>query len=330
MITIFIHNQQAFCLQFVSITPKNMNPKSPEARNRDDKPFEGMVIANSKELKMISSRSACPHCGKSRMYFCYTCFIPVSRLEGRIPQCKLPIKVDIIKHRREIDGKSTSAHAAVLAPQDVNVYTYPDVPEYELDGRTVLLYPGTEARTVQELFIGKSNMPSYSELLLAELPSGYNVGTLMTKVLKDSCDNEIYHVDKLPIDRVVLIDSTWNQSRGIYADSRLQKIPKIVLQNRASQFWRHQRGSPRWYLSTIEALHQLLLEIHICAWGRSEHYNSYLTNHYPVHSEQEYHPQCQPYEGQYDDLLFFFKFLYEKLHTLYKHEDLLSYKRPMT
>ncbi|XP_075982928.1 tRNA-uridine aminocarboxypropyltransferase 1 [Anticarsia gemmatalis] len=307
-----------------------MNPKSPEARNRDDKPFEGMIITNADEVEKLASRSACPRCGKSRMYFCYTCYVPVSQLEGRIPVCQLPIKVDIIKHRREIDGKSTSAHAAVLAPHDVNVYTYPDVPEYTLDGRTVLLYPGAEARTVRELFTGKRNTPSYSELLLAELPSGYNVGTLMTKVLNESENDEIFHVDKLPIERVVLIDSTWNQSRGIYADKRLQRIPKIVLQNRASQFWRHQRGSPRWYLSTIEALHQLLLEIHLCAWGRSESYNSFLTNHYPIHSAHVNHPHCQPYEGQYDNLLYFFKFLYEKLHSLYQHEDLLAYKRPMT
>lgn len=212
----------------------------------------------------------------------------------------------------------------------MNVYTYPDVPEYPLDGRTVLLYPGAEASTVREFYTGKRNTPSYSELLLAELPSGYNVGTLMTKVLNGSVDDEIYHVSKLPIDRVVLIDSTWNQSRGIYAHERLQKMPKIVLQNRASQFWRHQRGSPRWYLSTIEALHQLLLEIHLCAWGRCEQYTSPLTSHYPVHSKHDIHPQCQPYEGQYDNLLYFFKFLYEKLHTLYQHEDLLAYKRPMT
>ncbi|XP_021196814.3 tRNA-uridine aminocarboxypropyltransferase 1 [Helicoverpa armigera] len=306
-----------------------MNPKSEEARNRDENPFEGMVIASSESLDNLEGRSACPRCGKSRMYFCYTCYVPVSLIAGKIPECKLPIKVDIIKHRREIDGKSTSAHAAVLAPNDVTVYTYPDVPEYPLDGKTVLLFPGAEARTVQELFTGKDNAPSYSDLLLAELPSGYNVGTLMTKVLKHQDINEIQHAHKFPIDRVVLIDSTWNQSRGIYADERLQKIPTIVLQRRASQFWRHQKGSPRWYLSTIEALHQLLLELHICAWGRSEHYKSFLTVYSPVHKDDN-HPQCKPYIGQYDNLLYFFKFMYEKLHKLYKHESLLAYTRPMT
>lgn len=43
---------------------------------------------------------------------------------------QLPIKIDIIKHQNECDGKSTSAHAAVLAPDDVRVFTYPCIPDY--------------------------------------------------------------------------------------------------------------------------------------------------------------------------------------------------------
>lgn len=42
---------------------------------------------------------------------------------------KLPVKIDIIKHPREIEGKSTAVHAAVLAPEDVKIYIYPDFPE---------------------------------------------------------------------------------------------------------------------------------------------------------------------------------------------------------
>lgn len=241
----------------------------------------------------------------------------------------MPIKVDIIKHKREIDGKSTSAHAAVLASKDVNIYTYPDIPQFSNDEKVVLLYPGTDACTVRELFTGRYKYQSYSEHLLAELPHGYNVGTLMKKIFEsDHQKYEIYHSQKLPIDRLILIDSTWNQSRGIYADSRLKCIPKVVLQKRISHFWRHQKGSPRWYLSTIEALHQFLLELHICAWGRNAEYVSELTHQYPIH-EKENHAQCKPYNGQYDDLLYFFKFMYEKLHRLYDHENLLAYKRPM-
>lgn len=203
------------------------------------------------------------------------------------------------------------------------------MPQYEYNSRTVLLYPGADAYTVRELYTGKQTAVSYSDQRLAELPAGYNVGTLMTKSYNRDKSQHIYHVKRLPVDRVVLIDSTWNQSRGIFADERLQKIPKIVLQDRVSQFWRYQKGSPRWYLSTVEALHELLLELHLSAWGRSKLYISNLTMSYPVHIEDD-HTECTPYKGQYDNLLYFFKYMYEKLHTLYKHDDMLAYKRPMT
>lgn len=66
-----------------------MNPKSPEARSRNDNPFEGLKISNSCVLNELTSRSPCPRCGKSRMYFCYTCFVPVAQLEGGIPICNV-------------------------------------------------------------------------------------------------------------------------------------------------------------------------------------------------------------------------------------------------
>lgn len=66
-----------------------MNPKSLEARNRDDKPFDGLKISNSDALHSLGMRSPCPRCNKSRMYFCYTCFVPVNQLEGRIPLCRV-------------------------------------------------------------------------------------------------------------------------------------------------------------------------------------------------------------------------------------------------
>ena len=47
---------------------------------------------------------------------------------------QLPLKIDIIKHPSEVDGKSTSAHAKVLAPDDVNIYAYPCIPDYPRDG----------------------------------------------------------------------------------------------------------------------------------------------------------------------------------------------------
>lgn len=33
--------------------------------------------------------------------------------------------------------------------------------------------------------------------------------------------------------------------------------------------------------------------------------------------------------NKFDNLLFFFRFMYDKIHSLYDHESLKSYKRPL-
>ena len=71
-----------------------------------------------------------------------------------------------------------------------------------------------------------------------------------------------------------------------------------------SQFWRHQEGSPRWYLATVEAVHEFLVEF------------------YRINNQVEY-------DGRFDNLLFFFRFMYSKIHVLYDSSSLRAYKRPM-
>lgn len=59
---------------------------------------------------------------------------------------QLPLKIDIIKHPNETDGKSTAVHAKLLAPEDVTIYTYPCIPDYE-DMRN-------EVRSVWNMHVG--------------------------------------------------------------------------------------------------------------------------------------------------------------------------------
>lgn len=109
-----------------------------------------------------------------------------------------------------------------------------------------------------------------------QLPKGINRSTLLKHRLneviahndqrestQDRC-HIAFNRNNLPIKRAVFIDSTWNQCKGIFSDSRLKKLKTVVLQNRLSQFWRHQKGSPRWFLATIEG--KLLF---ICVFGSS-------------------------------------------------------------
>lgn len=107
-----------------------------------------------------------------------------------------------------------------------------------------------------------------------QLPKGINRSTLLRHRLNEvsihddrrdastqSRNQSTFTCENLPIKRAVIIDSTWNQCKGIFNDRRLKQLKTVVLQNRLSQFWRHQKGSPRWYLSTIEGVYFCLREI---------------------------------------------------------------------
>lgn len=118
----------------------------------------------------------------------------------------------------------------------------------------------------------------------------------------------------------------------------MRDLQCVILKSRISQFWRHQKKSPRWYLATIEAVHQFLVELHTCAFDILK--STYKENQSVEDKEkkgisttvgQDYSAFCpnQKYDGRYDNLLYFFKYMYEKIHTIYDHDKLWAYKRPL-
>lgn len=144
-------------------------------------------------------------------------------------------------------------------------------------------------------------------------------------------------------------------------------LPSVVLKSRLSQFWRHQADSPRWYLATVEAIHQFLVELDAVQWkcNRRTGLDINITNRLisesilsedvgkqGVEEQSEDKQVNEPgaktigeehegdtsstdnqllseycYTGQYDNLLFFFRFMYCMIHMLYDHDKLKSYKR---
>ncbi|XP_017008653.2 tRNA-uridine aminocarboxypropyltransferase 1 [Drosophila takahashii] len=306
-------------------------------------PFVNMRISDHSILDTIEGRHNCRLCNRSRKFFCYSCYIPVGELEDLLPRLALPLQIDIIKHKKEIDGKSSAVHAAVLAPEHVRIHTFPDIPDYREETGVVLIFPSATALTVPQLF--ERNV----QLQIGDnygLPKGHHMGTMLRRRMDEVEIEEhpktpkTWTLDNLPIRRAVFIDSTWNQSRGIYADERIRGLRTVVLQNRLSQFWRHQRGSPRWYLATIEAIHQFLLEVHINAWGLNSGYrgldNLEITEGFhqlaaplKIDASIEDVDRLSPYNGQYDNLLFFFANMYDLIHKYYDHNDLISYRRPI-
>lgn len=85
--------------------------------------------------------------------------------------------------------------------------------------------------------------------------------------------------------RVVFIDSTWSQTNQIASDERLRELLQVELRTRKTCFWRHQKGKPDTFLSTIEAIYYFLVDYHSAV-------------------------QKEKYRGQYDNLLFFYSFMY--------------------
>lgn len=257
---------------------------------------------------------------------------------------QLPIQIDIIKHRSEIDGKSTSAHASILASNHVKVYEYPMIPDYSTEEGVVLIFPSQDSCSIASLFSNNDEYTNHRSAAI-EVPKGINLGTLLLHKLNETNPAQIskhsnYNWSNIPVKRAVFIDSTWNQCRGIYKDNKINSLKCVVLQNRLTQFWRHQQGTPRWYLSTIEAVHQFLIELHMHAFGLNAEYlgldqlelsKEFLSN---IKISNDNHlgdgnNLLQPYNGQYDNLLFFFTYMYDLIHSYYDHDKLKSYKRPM-
>lgn len=191
-----------------------------------------------------------------------------------------------------------------------------------------MIFPSANAKSIQQLIKNENRLKTEE----GNVPKGHHNGTLMKEFSTNirNCNQCTRLLDEVPVDRAVFIDSTWNQSRGIYKDERIRKLPCVVIQNRISQFWRHQKGSPRWYLATIEAIHQFLIEIHVNVWGVHQDYagikhcfnDNYLKQSVITRNENAYN-------GQYDNILFFFKHMYDLIHAYYDHDQLLSYKRPL-
>jgi hypothetical protein len=54
----------------------------------------------------------------------------------------LNLIMNSIKHEAESDGKTTALHARVLANEDVRVYSWKQMPQYENPERVLMLFPG--------------------------------------------------------------------------------------------------------------------------------------------------------------------------------------------
>lgn len=156
-------------------------------------------------------------------------------IEKSIPKVKLPIKIEVIKHVKELDGKSTAVHAKVLSPNDVTIHTFPSFPDYD-KSECVLVFPSDDAKRIEDMFLNfKSNSDSENDEPKVKRSRG-------------------------KIQKAVFIDSTWNQVKEIIQDDRLAKLPRIRIPDKKTLFWRPQKGKPDTFLATIESIYYFVKE----------------------------------------------------------------------
>ncbi|XP_032273439.1 DTW domain-containing protein 1 [Phoca vitulina] len=249
-------------------------------------PLQNLRLASQEVLHKAqrSGRSKCLKCGGSRMFYCYTCYVPVENVPiQQMPLVKLPLKIDIIKHPNETDGKSTAIHAKLLAPESVNIYTYPCIPEYEeKDHEVALVFPGPKSVSVKDISFHLQKRIQNNVKGKNDDPDKPFIKRKKTEEqdLNDSNSQDT------TLKKIIFIDSTWNQTNKIFTDERLQGLLQVELKTRKTCFWRHQKGKPDTFLSTIEAIYYFLVDYHT-----------------DILKEK--------YQGQYDNLLFFYSFMYQ-------------------
>ncbi|XP_068179633.1 tRNA-uridine aminocarboxypropyltransferase 1 isoform X2 [Antennarius striatus] len=275
--------------------PATTPSDSSEAPACTEQLLPGLKLRSQEVLEKAQrkGRLKCSKCGGSRMFFCYTCCTLVGVTPEEIPSVKLPLKVDIIKHPNETDGKSTAIHAKILAPSDVTIYTYPCIPDFEKD-KVVLVFPGPGAVSVHDMLQclhdqnERKSRSSFDEPRIKRLKTEDDHNATQTADRLESQNPEETNgleSRRLPLQRVIFIDSTWNQTKKISTDERLQGFLRVELTTRKTCFWRHQKGKPDTYLSTIEAIYYFLNDFH-------------------------QHCLAQEYNGEYDNLLFFYSYLH--------------------
>ena len=163
--------------------------------------------------------------GKSYCYFCPFCYMALGVPDGAaVPRLRLPLRVSVLL--RDGRQRSTSLHAKVLAPDDVDVFDcFEDeggVPDFD-PARTVVALPSEEACTWAEL----QGLES--------------------------------------VDHLVLLCSPWQQAHRLAALRQVKQLRHVRIAGTGlgSGFWRippHDAGAAGSHLSTIEALVHLVRE----------------------------------------------------------------------
>jgi len=102
--------------------------------------------------------------------------------------------------------------------------------------------------------------------------------------------------------RLIVVDAAWKNAKKIVREVEKYNLKPVQIADRDTLFWRYQTGLSKKHLATIEAIYYFLVDFHVIVMERA-------------------------YSGEYDNLLYLFKFMYQKIHCLYDKSTLRSYNR---
>ncbi|KAG0344251.1 DTW domain-containing protein 1 [Podila minutissima] len=165
---------------------------------------------------------------------------------------------------------------------------------------------------------------------------------------------QLSEIDPASFDKLVVIDGTWDQAKKMSKSSTLARMKRVTIAPHETLFWRHQRKASD-YLATIEAIYYFLREYHETYLttppaslalatssdkskdaGESSSSTSSTTTTtattttttpsttVPVSPHAETlgaNYRYGPYDGQFDDMLWFYKYFYELIQQTYRERS---------
>jgi DTW domain-containing protein YfiP len=219
-----------------------------------------LKLAPFTALESQEGRKDCPVCKKSCKYYCYVCMLPVMETSG-FPQLVLPIDVTVVSHPKEKKSKSSIIPSKIICPNQVEIVSTTEAPELRRDEEpfdsVVLLFPSDNATEMTQM--------SEEEL----------------KAIK----------------KVVLIDSTWNQTKAYLKQPNIAKLKMVKIQTEKTVFWRYQTGELDTSLATIEALYFFFRDYDVALNCLNRSYSEY--------------------RGTYDNILWFYAFNFKLIQDEY-------------
>ena len=298
----------------------------PEQDFGPESPFQDLHISSHEPLHaMPIQKEACLKCGQKAPYYCYDCVQLMPRLQGRVPQVRLPVPVLLWRHAKESVAKSTGLHAKVLAPQDVTLVAFDPVlqptcfltvfsPSYAPDllSDTLVLFPTPDA-----VYIDDVPLASYSRLLVLEgtWPQAKTMAlTLMNFHATRGLAQRRFPKD-LQRQRDYLSTATFVSpplmGRGTQDLPRLRFV-KLREAEIKGHFWRYQPHGPH-CLSTIEAIFHVFkqLDKHLCG-------SDYRQASEKLSKDLLEEPRGSLWNAAaLDNLLYFYSFLYHRIQHTY-------------